>query len=67
MDTTTTKKKEAFHAGLRDAIKMWNAGMTTEGIQEHAGACATGRGMLAACEALLGWLDVAEREARAWL
>jgi len=57
-----------FEAGFAFAIQLWRFGMTWEAIShhEHYDASAYGRGMYAAVEAMSGWVNVAEREARAF-
>lgn len=60
--------EDSFTRGFRAAVKLWNGGLTWETIsyREDYDASAYGRGMYAAVEAMSGWLDLAEREARAW-
>lgn len=63
---------ELFAEGFRTGICLWKAGETFESISQlgenvRDDTCeAAGRGLYAASEALAGWYDVAEREARAW-
>lgn len=63
---------ELFAEGFRAGLALWKSGYTFELIS-HQGesvrrtSCeAAGRGLFAASEALAGWLDIAEREARLW-
>ena len=57
-----------FEMGFHFALQLRRWGMTWESISHHENydASAYGRGMFAAVEAMSGWVDVAEREARAW-
>ena len=59
---------ESFERGFDFALGRWRAGDAVEVIAQRVDydASARGRGMFAACEALLGWYDIAEREARAF-
>lgn len=63
---------ELFAEGFRYGLERWRAGDTFEIISHkgewvRANHCeAAGRGMFAASEALAGWYDVAEYEARRW-
>lgn len=56
-----------FERGFREAIRMWRAGITWESITHLAESEApyVARGMVAAVEAMSGWLSLAEREAKA--
>lgn len=57
-----------FENGFHHAIALWRSGLTWAAISHRPEYDTTmfGRGMYAAIEAMSGWLDVAEREARAW-
>lgn len=56
-----------FENGFVFAIMHFKAGETVEWISNRSEYDGTyfGRGMFAACETILGWQDIAEREARA--
>lgn len=62
---------ECFERGWAKAITLWKGGLTFESITHKAdevstsGSYATARGMIAAVEAMNGWLDLARREAKA--
>lgn len=63
---TDTSTAGLFRFGFERAIACWRSGCTVESIT-HAAPTASviHRGAIAACEMLLGWRDIAEREARA--
>lgn len=55
-----------FKFGFDRALACWRSGCTVESITHTAqSGSAKDRGVIAACEMLLGWHDIAEREARA--
>lgn len=55
-----------FRHGFDRALACWRSGCTVEGITHIAqSGSPRDRGVIAACEMLLGRHDVAEREARA--
>lgn len=58
----------SFERGFDCALFLWNDGRTLGNISHDLryDASEFGRGMFAAVEALAGWRDSAEREARAW-
>ena len=62
---TDTTIQGLFTHGFREGCALWRAGWTAELISHDADASPHGRGRYAASEALMGWLDIAEREARA--
>lgn len=63
VDTSTVG---LFRFGFDRALACWRSGCTVESITHAAqSGSPKDRGVIAACEMLLGWLDVAEREARA--
>lgn len=63
-----------FERGFDEAINLWNEGQTFENIKSNdkynakspEGVLAFARGMYAGVEALSGFRDNAEKEARAW-
>ena len=58
--------KGLFDYGMRLAIACWRSGCTVESITHgYQNATPKDRGAIAACEMLLGWHDIAEREAYA--
>lgn len=60
-----TSIKGMFDYGMRLAIACWKSGCTVESITHgYQSGTAKDRGVIAACELILGWQDVAEREAR---
>jgi hypothetical protein len=63
---TDTSTAGLFRFGFERAIDCWRSGCTAESIT-HAAPTASPihRGAVAACEMLLGWRDIAERDARA--
>lgn len=63
IDNTT---RGMFLYGAAKAVLLWRTGSTAESITHGApSASAFDRGQIAACEIILGWRDVAAREARA--
>jgi len=55
-----------FKFGFDRALACWHSGCTVESITHTAqSGSPKDRGVIAACEMLMGWHDVAEREARA--
>ncbi len=55
-----------FKFGFDRALACWRSGCTVESITHTAQTgSAKDRGVIAACEMLFGWHDIAEREARA--
>jgi hypothetical protein len=67
--TTATAFECRFSAGWHAAVALWRAGLTWEAITHRAALEYTwrayySRGMVAACEALAGWRDLATREAK---
>jgi hypothetical protein len=55
-----------FRWGFQRALTRWRAGQPAEWItHECQSGSAEDRGSIAACEMLLGWHDIAERDARA--
>jgi hypothetical protein len=62
-DTTTIGM---FKFGFDRALACWRSGCTVEAITHTAqSGTPKDRGVIAACEMLMGWHDIAEREARA--
>lgn len=56
----------SFERGFRRGCELFEQGLTLELITHRAeGEGALGRGMVAAVEAMSGWLDLARREAKA--
>ena len=59
-----------FERGFKAAVNFWRAGMTLESITYRASRMyvdqgfETSRGMIAAVDAMSGWLDLARREAK---
>lgn len=63
---TDTSAIGMFKFGFDRALACWRSGCTVESITHTAqSGSAKDRGVIAACEMLMGWRDVAEREARA--
>lgn len=55
-----------FKFGFELALSCWRSGCTVESITHgYQSATPKDRGVIAACEMVLGWHDVAAREARA--
>lgn len=55
-----------FCFGFDRAIACWKSGCTVESISHTASSSSPkDRGVIAACDAIMGWLDCAEREMRA--
>lgn len=63
---TDTSMIGLFKHGFDRALDLWRSGYTAESITHLAqSGSSQDRGMVAACEMILGWHDIAEREARA--
>lgn len=63
---TDTSTLGLFRYGFDHALACWRSGCTVEGITHTAqSGTPKDRGVIAACEMLLGWHDGAEREAMA--
>lgn len=63
---TDTSALGLFKLGFDRALACWRSGCTVESITHYAQtASPKDRGVIAACEMILGWHDIAEREARA--
>lgn len=64
--SSDTSTSGMFRYGFDRAIACWRSGCTIESITHTASTgSAKDRGVIAACEMLMGWHDIAEREARA--
>lgn len=61
-----TSTRGLFCYGFDRAMACWRSGCAIELITHTASTgAAKDRGVIAACEMLMGWHDIAEREARA--